>query len=46
MMQTLLVDLGNTRLKWAMLSDDSMQASSGLMHREKEFAVLLVRNAW
>jgi type III pantothenate kinase len=41
MMQTLLVDLGNTCIKWAMYSGGQLQASSALLHREQEFSILL-----
>ena len=45
MMQTLLVDLGNSRIKWAMHSRDMLQACSVLTHRDKDLSALLTQ-AW
>ena len=44
-MQMLLVDLGNSRLKWAMHNGDALQASSVVTHRETELSALLA-NVW
>lgn len=44
-MQTLLVDLGNSRLKWALHNGQVMQASTVLSHRDQELSVLLTQ-AW
>lgn len=44
-MQTLLVDLGNTCIKWALHSGGQLQARSSLRHRDKEFSTLLSQ-AW
>ena len=45
MMQTLLVDLGNTRVKWAIHNGEVLQPSSVLRHRERELSALLSQ-AW
>lgn len=44
-MQTLLVDLGNSRIKWAMQNGQVMQASTALAHRGQEFSAILAQ-AW
>lgn len=43
MMQTLLIDLGNTRCKWAWHDGRVLQASSVLLHRGQEFPALLTQ---
>jgi type III pantothenate kinase len=45
MMQTLLVDVGNSRIKWAMHQGGRLQASSAILHREREMSALLTQ-AW
>lgn len=45
MMQTLLVDLGNSRIKWAMHNGNGLQSSSVLTHRDRGLPELLAQ-AW
>jgi type III pantothenate kinase len=44
-MQRLLVDLGNTRLKWAMQIDGVLQTASRFTHRDQDLLPLLAQ-AW
>jgi len=44
-MQTLLVDFGNSRIKWAIHNTQSLQASAVLTHRQQALPALLAQ-AW
>ncbi len=45
MMQTLLVDFGNSRIKWALHDGAGQQASSVLIHRQQSLEAVLTQ-AW
>jgi type III pantothenate kinase len=45
MMQTLLVDFGNSRIKWALYADTNLHASAVLTHRQQALSSILAQ-AW